>query len=208
MLAASALLSPEVAFVFLAIAALGFVLEASVPGVGFGAVLALGLVGLSAWVLGRLSPRPAGLALIALAAVLLVAGVFVRGRVLWCAGGGLALLAAGATLFADPLPPVLVLPVAVAVPVAAAVLGRLVSRMWAEPSYRGVAGTLVGMTGEVREGGGAGEPVRVLVAGALWRARADQPLAPGARVVVTAQEDLELRVTAPADEEGRGHGPE
>lgn len=199
---APAFLTPEVAFVLLAAAALGIVLETAVPGVGLGALTALVLLGLTGWALADLSPQPLGVLLALVSVALLVAGVFVRGRALWCAAGGLALLAAGWTLFPEPVSAAVLLPVAVLVPVAAGVLGRLVSRAWDAPAHRGVAGTLEGLTGVVREGGAAGDPLRVLVAGALWQATADEPLAPGATVTVLAQDDLELRVAAGGGQEG------
>lgn len=203
------LAGPEMAFVLLGLAVLGVVLEVAVPGLGVGALGALGLLGLAGWALTGTSPRPAGLLLTLLAAALLTVGVFVRTRLPWSIAGGLALLGAGAALFDGPLSVPVLLAVAVGVPVGAAILGDMVSRAWRSPPYRGTAGTLIGVDGEVREGGAAGERIRVHVAGALWHARSAVPLDAGARVVVTAQDDMELRVaTHPREQERRDDGTE
>lgn len=201
----AALAVPELAFVLLAAAALAVALETAVPGVGLGALGALGLLGVAAWLLAGMSPHALGLVATLLAAALFVAGLFLRGRALWSAAGALALLVAGATLFDEPVAAAVLLPTAAAAGVGAAVLGRLVQRVWSSPPFRGTAGTLVGLVGEVREGAAAGDKLRVHVAGTLWTARAHEALRAGDRIVVTAQDDMELRVAGHPRGEEAGH---
>lgn len=196
-------LNAELAFVLLAVAIVGLLIEVATPGVGFGAVLGLALGGAAFIALAALDVNAIGLLLALLAAVLLTAGLFLHPGALQIAGS-VALLLSGLTLFSQgAVHPVVLLPVVAAVGGGTSLLAKLVASTRGAPAYQGQAGTLVGASGVVRQGGNPGDELKILVAGSLWAARADVKFARGATVVVTAQDGLQLRVGVSEPEEKR-----
>ena len=192
------LVNPNVAFLLLLAGLLGIVFEVTAPGlVGpglFGAVaLVLGLYGTA-----QLPVTAAGAVLLLLAAGLFAAELFVASHGVLAAAGATALVAGGLLLF-DTGSDALRVSVPIAVAAGAGLglftlfaLGKAL-RLRRLPS-RGGSQDLVGHTGTVRV---ALDPLgQVLVAGELWRARADSdaPLPAGARVRVLRVDRLTLTV--------------
>lgn len=190
------LVNPTVAYLLLVGGLLGIVLELLSPGLG-----GPGVLGAVAFVLGlygsaQLPVTAAGIVLLALAIGLFAAETQVASFGVLGIGGIAALIAAGLLLY-DTDSEVF----RVSVPVAAATgvaLGSFTlfaaSKALAlrrRPAHGGAA-DLIGAHGSVRV---ALDPVgQVYVDGALWRARADEPVAPGERVRVQAVDGLTLTV--------------
>ena len=190
------LVNPTVAYLLLIVGLLGIVFELLSPGLG-----GPGVLGAVAFVLGlygsaQLPVTAAGIILLLLAVGLLAAETQVPSFGALGAAGIAALIAGGLLLY-DTDSEVF----EVSVPIAAATgvaLGAFTlfaaSKAIAarrEPPHGGPE-DLVGAHGTVRV---ALDPVgQVYVAGALWRARAEQPLSRGERVRVVGVDGLTLTV--------------
>jgi membrane-bound serine protease (ClpP class) len=186
------LVNPTTVFLLLTLGSILIGIELFNPGMilpgSLGAVsLILALFGLA-----QLPINVAGLLLIALAFALFVAEAFVISHGALAAGGVVSLAFGGLLLFdtdSDAFE--------VSVPIViftAALLGSFfvwVTSKAVETRHRKVhtgAEELIGARGEVRSSD------QVFVQGALWRARSDQPLEPGQKVVVREVEGLTLTV--------------
>lgn len=202
-----ALVDPNIAFLLLLIGLIGITLEilspgAIVPGVLGSVALVLGLIGAL-----QLPVAAAGLALLVLAFVLIVAEAHLPTGGLLGVLGIAALIAGGLLLFDDGDGGEAVSPW-VAVPVAIVLGGGLIAvgqRVMTARRREVMTGQeeLIGSTGKVRV---ALDPVgQVFVQGALWRARADgdERIAVGGAVRVEAIDGLTL-IVVPDPEQRSG----
>jgi membrane-bound serine protease (ClpP class) len=202
-----ALVDPNIAFLLLLIGLIGITLEilspgAIIPGVLGSVALVLGLIGTL-----QLPVAAAGLALLVLAFVLIVAEAHLPTGGLLGVLGIAALVAGGLLLFDDGDGGEAVSPW-VAVPVAVVLGGGLIAvgqRVMTARRREVTTGQeeLIGSTGRVRV---ALDPVgQVFVQGALWRARADgdERIEVGGAVRVEAIDGLTL-IVAPDPEQRSG----
>ncbi len=189
------LADPNLAFLFLSIGTLAVIYELASPGMGLGGVIGAVLLVLGFVSLSVLPVNLAGLLLLALAAALFIAELFVPGIGVFAGGGTIALLLAGLLLFEGGVAvsmPVL-WPVALVVGGGAVLAGRLAWRARRAPSVTGAEG-LVGRHAVVRDLTGDGDGTLHLD-GAWWRARRhDGPLVPGQEVRVVRLDGLDLIV--------------
>ena len=191
--------NPNVAFLLLLIGIAGIALEilapgSFIPGTIGGVALLLGIFGSM-----QLPVTVAGILLLVLAAVLLIAEAHLPGGWMGILGVG-ALIAGGLLLFdADGdeggVSPLLVIAIAVAVGGFVAFAGQRVHAAGKQPFATGEE-DLVGALGDVRV---ALDPVgQVFVDGALWRARPsdlESPIEAGYRVKVDSIDGLTLGVS-------------
>jgi len=191
------LADPNIAFLLSSVGTLALIYELAAPGGGLAGVIGAIFLVLAFFALSVLSVDIAGLILLALAAGLFVAEVFVPGIGVFAGGGVLALAAAGLFLF-DDLPGLsvdlgLLLPVSIAMGVAVVWAGRMAASMRNAPAYRGTGGELAGARGTVRRvDGGRGQ---AMVSGALWAVRsAGSPLEVGQTIEVVERDGLTLVV--------------
>jgi membrane-bound serine protease (ClpP class) len=197
------LVDPNIAYLLLLVGLIGITLEILSPG-----AIIPGLLGSIAFVLGligtlQLPVAAAGLALLVLAFVLIVAEAHLPTGGLIGVLGVAAMVAGGLLLFdgddgGESVSPWVAVPVAVVVGGGLVAVGRRVLAARRREVRTGQE-ELVGSTGRVRV---ALDPVgQVFVQGALWRARAaaDEPIAVDVPVHVVALDGLTLIVAA--DEE-------
>ncbi|MFN2556498.1 MAG: nodulation protein NfeD [Nitriliruptorales bacterium] len=192
---------PNIAFLLMSLGTLALLYELAQPGIG-----AAGIVGVISLLLGlfALSVLPVnlvGAALLALAATLFVAELFVAGIGVLAAGGAVSLLLAGLFLFQRPtgigVHIAVLAPTVVLCGLVAAGLAVLAARSRRRPPASG-ADALVGSVGQVRRVDDAG--AQVFVAGAWWNARSTGgPLRAGANVRVVGRRNLELIVEPEED---------
>ena len=192
------LATPDIAVLLLMAGALGLYVEFTTPG-----VILPGVAGVICLLLGFFSLQILpfswfGLVLLLGGIALIVAEVFVASFGLLFVLGIACFLIGGARLFDRPelsdvnvsFWPVLV-PAAAAVALFGGLIVLAVGRSLARPAQSGV-GELVGMVGTAST---ALEPEgTIFVRGEYWAARSERPVAPGARVEITAVEGLRLRV--------------
>lgn len=187
------LVNPTTVFLLLTLGAILIGIELFNPGTilpgSLGAVsLILALFGLA-----QLPINVAGLLLMALAFGLFVAEAFIISHGALAVGGVVSLAFGGLLLFnTDNEAFEISVPIVI---FTAALLGSFfvwVASKAVETRHREVhtgAEELIGARGEVRS------PDHVFVRGELWRARSDQPLEPGQKVVVQRIDGLTLTVT-------------
>jgi membrane-bound serine protease (ClpP class) len=192
----SALARPEVLFLLLLGALAGLGTEISHPGLIFPGVLGTLCLILFLFATQIIPVSAAGVLLILLAVALFIAEVKVTSYGLLTIGGLLAMVLGGLMLIDAPIPEMrlplaTLLPAAVLMAVWAIVLVRLVVQAQRRTATTGSAGML-------GQRGVAETPLEpsgwVLVFGERWKALADEPVAAGEPVVVTAVEGLTLRV--------------
>ncbi len=194
----AALTNPSLALILMTIGFYGLILEflqpgALYPGIIGGICLLLGLYALSV-----LPVNYAGLGLVMLGLLLMIAEAFTPSAGAAAIGGAVAFVL-GATILIDTDVPGFGVPWASIFAIVAASLAfsllvlRLLWRARARPVKTGERGML-GERGTVLEwSGGRG---RVLAAGERWHAVGEAPLAPGQRVRVVSIDGLVLRVVA------------
>ena len=198
---------PNIAFLLITLGGLALVIELFSPGLlgpGIFGVIAL-LLGFFA--LGSLDTNPAGLALLAIALVLIVAEIFVAGFGVLGIGGIIALFFGGLLLISDSPNAEKVslwLLFAVVAAVAATVLALfllIVSDRRKQKVATSLADRMVGQTGVVRS---TLDPVgAALVGSELWTARSEGGSLPAETPVrVVGVDGLRLLVEAPAAAEG------
>lgn len=191
------LADPNLAFIFISLGTLAVIYEVANPGVGLGGIVGVILLLLAFTSLAVLPATAAGILLLVLAAGLFVAELFVPGIGVFAAGGVIALVLGGVFLFRGSIAvdPVVLVPTALVAGGGSIVAGRIVWRSRGMRSSTGEAG-LVGQVGTVRTA--EGRTGQAFVSGALWNARADEPLREGEVVRVVEVEGLEL-VVVPDD---------
>jgi membrane-bound serine protease (ClpP class) len=201
--ALSALAHPQVAYLLLTLGMLGLTVEFWNPGGIFPGV-AGGICLLLAFFAFQVLPISyAGVALIVFGIVLLILEVKVTSFGVLAAGGVLSLLLGSMMLIDSPLPELqiglrLILPITLTVSAIMLFLVRLAVQAQRTPSVTGSAGMLaeVGRALTPIEPGGSG---RVQTHGEIWTATADEPVAAGQQVVVTAVRGLMLSVRPAGD---------
>jgi membrane-bound serine protease (ClpP class) len=192
------LASPDIAVLLMLAGMLGIYVEFTNPGLilpgAVGAVcLMLGFVALQILPFSWL-----GLFLLASGLALFVAEIFVTSYGLLFAGGVLCFLLGGSMLFDMPAVNDLnvsfwtvLMPSVVAMSAFVGLVVLAVTRSLRMPEITG-AGELLGLEGKAQT---ALEPEgMVFVRGEIWKAHAQEPVAPGERVEVVGVEGLELRV--------------
>ncbi len=190
--------NPNVAYVLLMLGFLGIFFELSNPGVILpGVIGGISLI-LAFFALQTLPVNYAGLGLVVLGLLLMIAEAFTPSAGAAALGGAVAFVL-GATILIDTEAPGFGVPWTSIVAIVAASLAfsllvlRLLWRARQRPVKTGERGML-GERGTVLEwSGGRG---RVLAAGERWHAVGDVPLEPGQRVRVVAIDGLVLRVVA------------
>ncbi len=191
---------PQIALILMALGWIGLYMELSHPG----AILP-GVVGAICLILGfyALSVLPvnyAGVALILLALILFIAELKVVSYGLLSVGGVIALVLGSVMLFKD-VEPALRVGGGLIAATSGSILIIVGLLMWKALSVRRQKVT-TGVEGLVGERGQARTDVdlrgKVFIHGELWHARAEQPIAAGGEIEVTAVEGMTLRVRAPA----------
>lgn len=206
-----ALANPELALLFLSVGTLGLIYELASPGGIIGGVIGAVMLVLAFFSLAVLPVDLAGVLLLLLALALFAAELFIPGVGVFAGGGAIALVFAGIFLFQRPtgvgLDLSFVVPIALAMAIAAIVIGRFAWRTNRSEPYTGQGGTMIGAVGTVREATG-GPTGRAFVSGQSWKVRAaDGDLHRGDEVRVVAVDGLELVVEheAPGEGEQPGH---
>ncbi|MPZ72101.1 MAG: nodulation protein NfeD [Nitriliruptorales bacterium] len=191
------LANPELAFLFISVGSLALLYELSSPGGVIGGVIGTIMIVLAFFSLSVLPVNIVGVLLLFLAIALFVAELFVPGIGVFAGGGVLSLVAAGLFLFDRPtgigLDLSFLVPVGAVAGLGALAIARVAWVSRRAPAYSGTGGAMTGAVGTVRSG--RGEPLRVFVDGALWKARAaSRAPAPGDRVRVVDMDGIELVV--------------
>jgi membrane-bound serine protease (ClpP class) len=192
----SAIARPEVLFLLLLGALAGLGTEISHPGLLFPGIVGLVCLILFLFASQIIPVNWAGVLLILLAIGLFAAEVKVASYGLLTAAGITAMILGAMMLVDSPIPelrpsPWKLLPAAAAMAAGTILLVRLVIQAQRHQATTGAEG-LIGVGGTAET---ALDPEGwVLVQGERWRARAEEPLGPGARVRVVAVEGLRLGV--------------
>jgi membrane-bound serine protease (ClpP class) len=194
----SAIAHPQIAYLLLTLGTLGLTIElwspgAILPGVAGGICLLLAFFAFQV-----LPVSYAGILLILFGLALLVLEVKVTSFGFLAVGGVISLFLGSMMLIDSPLPELqiglrLILPVTLGISLVLLFLVTLAVRTQRAPAVTGVSGMLdeIGYALSPIEPGGVGQ---VRAHGEIWTATADQPIAPGSAVRVTAVEGLRLRV--------------
>lgn len=192
-----ALLSnPQLALVLMMIGIYALFFEFTSPGFGVPGVAGAICLLIALYAFQLLPVNWAGVALVALGAILMLAEAFLPsfgalgvGGIVAFVVGGLFLMDTEAPGFGIPLPFLVGLAVASALTIAA--VGSFAARTRQRPVVSGreqMTGMLATVSTVTPEGAWA------LVQGESWRVRSDSPLAPGDRVRITALDGLTLHV--------------
>lgn len=201
----SALAHPNIAYLLLSLGMLGLTIElwnpgAVLPGVAGGICLLLAF-----FTFQVLPVNYAGILLILFGIGLLVLEVKVTSHGVLSVGG-IASLLFGSLILMDTGAPELSVSLSVILPVVAglsAILFMLVRLGIASQRRRPITGTagMIGETGRVLESIAPGQPGRVETHGEIWRARANESIAGGEVIRVTAVDGLTVTVVrAPGDD--------
>ncbi len=194
----SALAHPNIAYLLLSLGMLGLTIElwnpgAILPGVAGGLCLLLAF-----FTFQVLPVNYAGVLLILFGIALLILEVKVTSHGVLSAGG-IASLLFGSLILMDSEAPELAVSLTVILPVVgalSAILIMLVRLGIASQRRRPITGTagMIGEQGRVLEAIAPGQPGRVETHGEIWRARANEPIAEGSPVRVTAVDGLTVTV--------------
>jgi membrane-bound serine protease (ClpP class) len=194
----SAIAHPNIAFMLLSLGILGLTIELWSPGAVLPGVVGAVSLLLAFFALQLLPVNYAGLLLIALGVLLLILEIKITSYGLLTAGGLVSLIL-GAMILVDAPEPEIRLSLQFVVPVVLGMVGisaflvRLAVGAQRQRPATG-ASSVIGAVGEALTPiapDGAGQ---VRVHGEIWRATSDDPIAPGARVVVTTLDGLTLTV--------------
>ncbi|MBI2884921.1 MAG: nodulation protein NfeD [Candidatus Omnitrophica bacterium] len=187
--------NPNIAYLLMLLGTLGLVFEFTHPGFGFPGIAGLICLLLALYAFQALPVNYAGLALMGLGLVLLIAEVKVAGLGLLAVGGVVA-LTLGSLMLVDPAQGFgislrLILPVVLGISAIILFLLRLVMRAQRQPAMTG-AQTLIGARGTAETDlAPAGQ---VFLQGELWSALATSPVRKGEAVTIVGIEGLTLRV--------------
>lgn len=196
--ALSAIAHPQIAYLLLTLGMLGLAMEFWIPGAVFPGV-AGGICLLLAFFAFQVLPVSyAGVALILFGIVLFILEVKVTSFGMLAVGGVLCLLLGSMMLIDSPLPELqiglrMILPLTLSISAIMLFLVRLGVQAQRTPSVTGSSGMLdeAGRALTAIEPGGVG---RVRTHGEIWTATADEPVAAGQPVIVTAVRGLTLTV--------------
>jgi membrane-bound serine protease (ClpP class) len=190
---------PNIAYVLLIVGLWMLVLAVSTPGTGFAEVSALILLALAAIGLFSLTVNFAGVLLIVVAFALFAIDVMATSHGVLTIGGVLALLFGSLMLFPQRenvagLSGWLIGGTTLAsAGMAGIVLHALINAMRHRRVDMAALNT-EGSIGQVRKAVTPGETGTAQVAGQLWTVEADEPIEPGAEVIVMRREGLTLHV--------------
>jgi membrane-bound serine protease (ClpP class) len=194
----SAVAHPQIAYLLLTLGTLGLTIElwspgAILPGVAGGICLLLAFFAFQV-----LPVSYAGILLILFGLALLILEVKVTSFGLLAVGGVISLFLGSMMLIDSPLPELqvglrLIVPVTLAISFVLLFLVTLAVRTQRAPAVTGVSGML-GEIGYAIDPITAGRTGHVRTHGELWTASADEPIAAGSAVRVTAVDGLRLRV--------------
>jgi membrane-bound serine protease (ClpP class) len=183
---------PDIAFILMSIGGLGIMLELYNPGAIFPGVVGAICLILAFYAFQTLPINYAGVAFMLLGALLFIAEIKVVSHGLLTVGGLISVFFGGLMLI-DTVDPNLQISLSVLVTtvvIAGAIIGvviYLVIKAARNKPFTGKKGML-GKIAEARSNG------MVYVDGALWKAEADEELAPGDKVEIFAVESLTLKV--------------
>ena len=192
---------PNVAYLLLMIGVYGLIFEFYNPGTGVGGVAGIICLLLGAYALQMLPVNYAGLALVVVGLALLAAEAFTPSFGVLGTGGVIAFLIGSVILFDTDLPGYRVsIPIILAVTASTAglvvfVVGAAI-RARRSPVVSG-GEALIGTEAIALEDFDHHGTVRA--AGELWRARTDEPVVAGARLIVTSRDGLDLGVEPHGD---------
>jgi membrane-bound serine protease (ClpP class) len=187
---------PNLTFILLALGTLALLVEFATPGIGAGGITGVILLLLAGFSLSLLPTTLVGLALLALAAGLFIAELFVPGTGVMAAGGSVALVLSGLFLFDDASGVAVALPVLI--PVAAVVLIGSVALAVAVRNAQSRPrrlddDQLIDAVAEVLVA--HGDQGQVMLRGERWHVRTDEPpLERGMLVRVLDRDGLTLLV--------------
>lgn len=187
---------PNLTFVLLALGTLALLVEFASPGIGAGGITGVILLLLAGFSLSLLPTTLVGLALLALAAGLFVAELFVPGTGVMAAGGSVALVLAGLFLFDDTsglaVSRAVLIPVAGVVLVGSIALAVTVRNAQSQPRRLDDDQLFDAVTEVLVAHGDQGQ---VMLRGERWHVRTDEPpLAPGMLVRIIDRDGLTLLV--------------
>ncbi|HEX2255608.1 MAG TPA: nodulation protein NfeD [Afifellaceae bacterium] len=192
--------NPNVALILMMIGIYGLIFEFINPGALYpGTIGAISLL-LALYALAALPLDYAGIGLIVLGIVLMIAEAFAPSFGILGIGGAIAFIL-GATMLIDTEAPGFAIswPLIAAIAAVSLAFSLLVVRMAMTSHRRGVVSgreQMIGMQAKVQDwAGGAGH---VFVHGERWRAVSGAPLEPGQAVKVTKMDGLTLHVEPPA----------
>lgn len=192
--------SPNIAYILMLIGIYGIIFELSNPGAIYpGVIGAISLV-LAFYALQVMPVNYAGLALILLGLIFMVAEAFLPSFGILGIGGMISFITGSIILWDDPdlnisLP--LVFGTAIVVGVFSIwVLGRLIRLRKVKPTIG--REEMIGMIGEARED--IDRSGRVYVHSELWTADTTEPVSAGQKIRVVAMEGLRLRVEPVSDD--------
>ena len=194
----SAIAHPQVAYLLLTLGTLGLTIELWNPGAILPGVVG-GLCLLLAFFAFQILPvNYAGLLLILFGLVLLVIEIKITSFGLLAAGGIVSLVFGSLMLIDSPMPELqlglrIVLPVTLGLSAVVLFLVRLAVQSQRRRPVTGDAG-MIGGRGRALTPIGPGQPGRAAAHGEIWNAAADEPIAEGDEVVVTAVQGLQLTV--------------
>ncbi|HSL20951.1 MAG TPA: nodulation protein NfeD [Vicinamibacterales bacterium] len=207
----SAIAHPQVAYILFTLGTLGLTIELWNPGSILPGVAGAICLLLAFFAFSILPINYAGLLLILFGLVLLILEVkFTSYGVLGV--GGVTSLVVGSLMLVDRTAPDLRLSLGFVLPIAGAVsaiilfLVRLAVKAQRGPSVTGNEG-MVGELGRALTAVGPDEPGQVSAHGEIWNARADAPIAAGARVRIVGVDGLTLIVSSHRSDAVRAEAP-
>ena len=186
--------NPTIAYLLMLLGTLGLVFEFTHPGISFPGVAGLICVILALYAFQTLPINYAGLALLALGMLLLVAEAKMPGFGLLGLGGVGCLALGSVMLVREPelrVAPMVIVPVVAGTSLIVLFLLRLALRARQRPVSTGIEG-LLGLEGTAETD--LTPSGQVFVRGELWSAVAPESIAQGSRVRVTGVDGLTLRV--------------
>lgn len=205
------LADPNIAFLLLTLGTLGLIYELATPGVGVAGATGVTALLLAMFSLSVLPVNAVGLLLLAVAAALFVAEVLAPGVAGFGFGGAVVLVLAAVFLFDDAegvsVDPVVVMPLAVLMFLAALLAGRIAVRTRHAPSTMTGADVFTGQLVPVREA--EGTTGRSFTQGTWWSLRSTgAPLRAGTDARVVDIDGLVLLVDPTTDEDDEGTADE
>jgi membrane-bound serine protease (ClpP class) len=192
------LADPNIAYFLLILGFYGLLFEMTHPGIGVPGVLGAIFLILALYSMQTLPTNYAGLALMSLGLILLVAEAYAPGFGLLTLGG-MVCLALGSMLLFESVDPVMRVSRGLIFGVTASFGGLMIFlagflfRNRRRPAMGGKEG-MVGLKGKARTALKPGTPGQILVHGEIWSATADEPVSAGEAVEVESVEGLVLKV--------------
>ncbi|MCA9408646.1 MAG: nodulation protein NfeD [Candidatus Omnitrophica bacterium] len=192
------LANPNIAYFLMILGFYGLLYEITHPGIGFPGIMGVIFLVLAFYSMQTLPTNYAGLALVVLGLILLIAEAYVPGFGLLTLGG-LVCLVLGSLLLFDTVDPIMKVSIgAIAtfsvttILISVFVIGAAL-KIRRSQVQSGVEG-LIGKTAEVQQAIAAGKKGKVYVHGEIWNATADQNFVKGEEVIVDEVSGLSLKV--------------